>query len=311
MAWSSAALSSDETAWAAADYPLMAIQAIPLSPTLCKWVEEAVIGANDITVWVDRTDSNYPSRRAYDGLPGYVTKPSGAVADDVWYFCFDMAAAGIEFDSVFILNHNFHTANGGSPITGGLTLEISDDNDWAAFEGPFSSSPTTGDRIGDLDIHHTGSVPLRYSGVRYARLKISNSGNGNIVPEIGELFLGRRYQLASPPLNPFDPDALFDEQETTQTAGGIHHTTVFHRRRFELNAEYLLGASARAADAKAFFQNCRTSFVWIWEPNTDATAFQLMKKPEFLSLPSAGWTERSWKLESTEQGPETYFLDQE
>jgi hypothetical protein len=254
MAWSFADVSADEQTWMASDYPLLAVQTIPVSPTYKKWVESAVVGANNITNWVDRVLTGYPIRRAYDWYTQYPTRFNVATADTTWYLAFDFGSA-ITFDCAFLIGHNLKTVAATT-----VELAISDDNTFRTSLttiGDFGT-PTDDTRLQDLSLahaadggrtHDTGADagPNRYTA-QYAWLKIGKGVNFVVSADVGELVLGRRYQTKSNPLNPYDDISLHDERSDARTKGGVVHSTIYHQNRFDLDAEFLAWETARITD---------------------------------------------------------------
>lgn len=293
-------LAAWETTAFAADKPLIASQSIPTSPAYAKWVEVGQVGAGNITTWTDRTDSDFPIRRAYDGYPHLVTKTDATAANE-WYLAFDFGSA-IDFDCAFLIGTNMGTVN---PVT--LDLQVADDNAFSTNLKTIGTFTASNDRMQDY-VLSDGSGAARWTA-QYAWLKIARVAN--FTPEIGELILGRRRQMQSMPLNPFDPTSLHDEIGRSRSMGGISHTTVFHRRRFELSATFSEHEDTYINGLIGFWQECNNTFVWCWEPTTTPGGWNLMSKDADFDFPSEGWTERTVTLTGSEQGPEEYFLDQE
>ena len=77
MAHSSADLATYETTRLALDKPLVATQAIPISPAYAKWVDDAQVSSGSIATWSDRSTTTGPARYAYDGYPGFISTVSG------------------------------------------------------------------------------------------------------------------------------------------------------------------------------------------------------------------------------------------
>jgi len=289
--------------WRGADLPLLGVQKIPKSPSTAIWSEETAGTITD----TDRSDSSAPALRAYDSLVGLATYHAAATTDDVWYYVLDLGTT-VTIDYAAIIGHNFGTIGG---VT--ITLEIAND-------GAFSSNlktiatwttPTTDNRLIELTLKHTGTDALEYSGLQYARLKISKVGT-NITPQIGELILGKQYQLQHRPANGFDPTSLHGESEIVRTSGGVVYKTLRYDRRFDLNATLTEKDTNRVNDLINWYKNSGRGFIWIWEPNSAPNTWQFMiRDPDDLDLPSSNWQTRTLRLAAIEQGPEAYFMDQE
>lgn len=303
MAYSSAALAAYESARFALDKPVFLTQAIPISPTSAKWHNSGST--------TDRTDPDYPARRAYDGLPGFVTKPTTVSADKEWYYELGISAAGVEFDALAIIGHNLGTLHAGGALT--VTLEVSDAANFAgAVSVPITvTAGASNYRMLILDLHHTGAVPLRYSAVRYARIKIIR-GATNFTPEIGELLLLRRRQMKYAPSLPYDPTSLHSVSETARTMGGVNYRTSYASGFYHLSATLVSHESGYVADAIAAFRDTNYGthpFVWLPLPTSAPTSWYLLNidDPDF-DYPVEGLAKRTWQLEATEQGPENYYV---
>jgi len=316
VAWSFADVSADEQTWLAADYPLLAVQTIPIAPTHEKWIEDDVVGANDITSWTSRVDSDFPVLRSHDGYPGYVTKTDGVTTDSVWFLGFDLGVS-VTFDCAFIIGHNFGTA-----AVDAVTLEISDDNTFRTSLteiGDFGA-PSDDTRLVDLSLAHgadggrahdvgADAGPNRYTA-RYVWLKLDN-GAGDFVPQVGELVLAQRYQTKTQPSNPYDDIGLHDEVAASRTMGGVRHAVIHHQNRHDLIATFPAWEAARIADFKAWFKATRGNFVFIDKPTTAPAGWRMISKPTDLDMPSAGFTERTVSIFGEEQGTEAFFLENE
>lgn len=310
MAWSSAELSSTELALLAADKPLVAVNAFPVSPDYRKWIEGSV-GAFNVTTNTDRTDSDYPNNRSVDRFPHYVTKPSTGTVDTDWYFAIDTGASdAIEFDCAFVIGHNWDTLTNG-PLTT-ADLEIADSADFVTNKQKVGSFTLRGSdkRLQILSLYHTGATARRYTDVRYVRLVLC--AGGNIVPEIGELILGRRRQLEYKPDRPFDDKALRGEMAKATSAAGVTSSVIFHKNKHVLDSKYVLDSTTYASDWETFYQTCNASFVWLYDPSTYPNNWRMMHLDEYeLDMPLVGPGVRDAQIIATEQGPERFFLEEE
>ena len=319
MAWSFADLSSDYQAWLAADYPMLVVQALPVLPPYALWVRDADIASGNITTWADRSATAAPAYYAYDGEPGLKTYHSGAVTDDVWHYVVD-AGKEISIDCAMLIGGNWATL----ALTE-IRLSIADDNAFSTslttvtdFGG---SVPAADARMVSLELghdadggrtHDTGADagPNLYTA-RYFMFTFDKTGT-NIVPEVGELVLGRRYQCKTPPMNPWDKNVgLHDEISRVRTAGGVTRSTVYFENQYVLGATFPAWEDARVADFKEWFKASRGVFYWFAEPSSAPDEWRMITKPTDLSAPSAEWTERSLRISGEEQGPEEYFLENE
>lgn len=303
------AYSSDSTALAAvasyiaADKPFLGTQ-FKLTPSACTWHNSGST--------TDRTNSTYPSRRAYDGLPGLVTKPTTASADKVWYLSFVMPYPYVDIDFVGIIGHNFGSLHTDGALT--ITLEIDDASNFAtAISIPITVTTSTSNaRIMALSLKHTGSDALRYSSVRYCRLKIAR-GATNFTPEIGDLVLGRRVQMYHKPDVPYDVYARHSSAETTITHGGVIYRTTYYKGARILSAAWEEDNTTLHSDIESFISasDYKTRpFVWIENPNSAPASWHLMVADDvnhFMPL-DENPSKRVFELQATEQGPESHYL---
>jgi hypothetical protein len=301
MAWSSESLAAYETAQLALDKPLLAAQMIPVSPDYAKWSSFNDVQTGDITTWVDRSSTSQPARFAYDGRPGLITTTSGGYSN-IMFYSMDFGSL-IEFDSVFIIGHNF----GSLGLTVGVTIEVSDDN---AFTTNLTTvadfgSPSDDSRMASLSL--TGG---RISS-QFVRLGISNGGSGTIIPELGEIILGRRRQLEYKPQRPYDIYALSEESSITKSPNGVISKTVYSRRGRELTGDLWVTDDTYLADLVTFYRQCRGPFVWVENPNSAPSSWHFMMRDGPLSIPETNPGLRSYRLVADEQGPESMYLDVE
>lgn len=317
MAWSFTDLDSDYQTWLGKDYPILLAQVIPREPLYSKWVEEAQIVAGSIATWTDRSATANPALRAYDRLPGPLTKQSGT-NDDVWYYALDLNTT-YSFSWAGIINHNLGTLDLGNDVL----LQIADDNDFSTSlttVGNFGT-PTANDdtRLSDISLahdadggraHDTGADagPNVYTA-QYVWLKIDKTGT-NITPQIGELILGTRYQMRCNPQNPYDEDRLHDGA-TSIVTGSVTHKQYQYQNQFILDALFEAWETARIADFKSWFKQARGSFIWIPKPNSAPDNWYIISKQDDLAMPAAEFTERSVRITGAEQGPEATFLENE
>jgi hypothetical protein len=298
-----AVLASYETERFALDKPMCVVQAIPLSPTYAKWVDAGQIGAGSIATWTDRSATANPARRAYDGQPGFVTKHSGVTADDVYYYALDLGAE-YYFDCVLMIGHNAGTLG----LAQNLVVQTSDNN---AFTSNLTTvadfgKPANNDRLADLDL----TSSKRYLA-RYVWVKFDKTGT-NIIPEIGELILGRRRQLQYRPDMPYTLNSLHNETEQITTIGGVRHKAVYYRNQFVLNASFLVDGVTYAADWVSLFSDARGSFVWIDAPSSAPASWHLIDRdPDDLEMELIASSTYRANLAGYEMGPSGFFLKNE
>lgn len=306
--WTSAALASWESAAFAADMPVLGVNVLTSAAT-CVWNNEGT------TAGADHTATGYPVTNASDGLPHLPTKPTSGVANTM-YYVIDFGTGGVSFDFVALMGCNFATWL----PSGDVILELDNGADAAPNppnnpDGTFANvvevanfgQPTTNARLCDWDCHHTGSVPLRYSDVRYARLKLVN--NAAFAPEIGELIIGARCQLKNRPLNPFSKDGLSRQSEASKSASGVIQRVEHSAGAYEMRGNFKIADSTQVTNIRNWFVDSHCSFLWCWTPTAAGNTFHLMSQNnDDLSLMNQEWNEQDFTIDATEQGPERFYL---
>lgn len=303
MAWSSAALTADEIAYAAADKPiLVGIQALE-SPQTARWDSDGSLASGS-----DISATGYPARWSYDRRSAFPTKPNAGATNQ--YLTFRLNASPDDVDCAFIMGHNFGTIGG---LT--VTLEIADTNDFGGgtFKTIATWSPTTDARLASLSLHHTGAAALRYSGLSYVRLHTSG---GSHTPEVGELWLGRRRQLKHKPNEPYADYAnhFVSSQRVFETKSAVISTSVRHKGRRQLQAHINPSSSTYHDAVRNWFRDTNwgtRAFIWIENPSTAPASFNVMRleSPELYFPLIGGTAEREFTIKALEQGPD--FLDPE
>lgn len=192
MAWSSAALTAQEIADFAADYPIL------VGKTIGDSLADARMNTGGSLSSTDHAATGYAASNAFDRRASEITKPDANVT--TVYLMLDAGASPADVDMAMVIGHNFSSV--------GVTQVDLQVDDVPAFGGGGSTLQTvktwtTGftSRLAAYSLFHTGSAALRYSSARYWRLKIQMASG---VPTIGELWLGRRRQLSTAPIIPYD-----------------------------------------------------------------------------------------------------------
>lgn len=302
MAVSWAELAAWETAAIAANKPCMIINAInTLAPTHNIWSDDVnpVDGTN-------RTDPTYPVYCGYDGYPHLTTRPTGAYS--TWSYTFQFPSPGIEFDCIALIGHNF-----GTQAATGINLKIGTSKTFgtsytAKALGSFSG--LSDDRVCSFDLHHTGAVPLRYTDVRWVRIEVVKGSNW--IPQIGDLWLGRRYQLVNTPDNPFSKDRLISNSKTVESISGVKQRFTYSSGAYGLKANIKLNSATQTTNLRNWFLNQDGSFIWCWNPSSAPNAFNLMSQSaDELGLENEEWNCQDAVIEAVEQGPERFYLARE
>jgi hypothetical protein len=282
----------------AADKPLiMARNWLRLSTADAKW--------NTAGTWAaaDGSDADGPATYGFDDFDHLQTYPDDAAPPNTVYYVMNLGAESGEVDSVALKNHNLNSE--------GVTVAVEFDGT-AGPTGTFgtthtaaSSTPSSDKRVVFLDLHHTGSVPLRYTSVQYLRLKCTGT---TITPKIGEVIISRRRQLKHKALLPWDKSSKISNVGRFDTAGGIDHSYTFHKNRRILRGTLKAHEDDFIDDLDAFYETDTDGgtlpFLWIEDPNTDASDAHWVKlvNPDLI-YPLSGWTERNFQLHAREMGP--------
>ncbi len=310
MSGSSAALSASELAHVTAGHPiLVASNAIRDPVSDPRWVNSAAGNYTDD----DWTDSQYPTSFLYDGhghlrsRPAYAQMPYIYSGEGYWRLPFRIDP-DTDFDCAAIIGHNLGTI-GGSFI---VALQVDDRADFATALQIATWTPVTTDRrLSSVVLKHTGTDARRYSGYTYGRVILEHNNTDAFLPQIGEVWLGRRRQITHKPRIPYD-DASFDGRTIdVETESGAHVSYVQFRGRRTLAASIRTDDTTEIADIRSWFSEAdygMRHFLWIEDPSTPSTVnanTYLMRLSEMgrLTFPLGGPTHREWTLEALEVPP--------
>lgn len=309
MAWSSAALAAQETADFALDYPIL-IGSNPGDGLLdARW------NATGSLADANATASGYPATCGMDRKGNHLTKP--ATAGTTRYWMADLGTTPPDFDVAILFGHNL-----GAIGSGTAELSIADDNAFTSnlqVIGTFDPNPdTTTTRQVLTTLKHTGSDPLRYSGVRYVRLKFVFGASQT--PQFGELWLGRRRQLSSNFLLEAY-DNLSEQSENIRYVADDGSRTIYGKgsRARVAPVDMILGAnnSGEAGVHRSWWTDCdggSKPSVLILQPSSAPNTTAMIVDPEehvlyrpLLAIPSVGWEKRRWSAKFVET--DTFLAD--
>ena len=309
MAWSSTPISAADVALAAADKPIINGNSSfeHLASPGAQWRQSGSFASGS-----DETDAAFPTTRLYDRKTHLTSRPDSS--QTLWYLIADFDTSSSEeillatFDFLVILNHNL-----GSAAVDTLEVEIANNNDFTGSPATILSvGPiTTSKRLVFLDLDHTATGPRRYTGLRFLRIKLQNSTG--FLPEIGEVYFGRRRQLKHKPRVPWDPSSLHSDAETFVSRSGIRTTFARHVGRRDITARINPSEDAFKNDIVDWFRDTgygTKPFIWIDDPNSEPEKAALVKlDEEDLDFPLLGPTEREISIVAREQGP--HFVEAE
>lgn len=135
-------------------------------------------------------------------------------------------ADNVEWDTLLLLNHNFHSL--GSTLVADFDLSDDDDFDPRRSPAPCTFSTFTNGRrrmaYGGLGVYRFASA-----SVMRLRLRFTDASTFATIPRIGEVWLGRRRQLSYMSNEPWDPHHYRAKVDDHEPDGG-------HRVRAALNA---------------------------------------------------------------------------
>ena len=307
MAYSAAALASAETTGFSADKPMMVVQQAG-SPADAHWTTTGNHTGTDVTLAAE------PATRAYDEIGNLVTSTTGVAATSPKYFNFNFTTA-IAFDVLLITGHNLNSIS----VTS-VALEIADDAAYSSNKieiAKYTISGTTDNRILITNLNSAGGsstysgvgTAQRYSGVEYARLVVTHSSSKD--PEIGEIWLGHRYQLQRNPDIPWNNKNEASLAADYVSNSGITKRYTFYRGQALRTFQASIAAAAEITVIDGWFNAINEGtrpFVYIETPSSSAQAIIVMLDDAGLSFPLVGPTERRLAFSMTEQPP---FLSRE
>ena len=310
MAYSAAALTSAETTGFTNDKPMFVVQQAGTA-------SDAHFTSDGEHVDTDKTDSSFPAARAYDDLGSLLTKYASASASDSTKYYNFYFATGITFDTVIILGHNFNSLS----LTT-AAIEIADSEDFSSNQkriAAFTISGGSADSrfaIFNLNSESGGTAysssgtAQRYSNVQYVRLKLTKS-SGSYIPEVGEIILGRRYQLQRNPDLPYNNKNEQSLVSDYVSNSGITKRYTFYRGQAVRAFQASISASAEITVIEDWFNDINEGtrpFVYVETPSSSPKSQLMILDDAGLSFPLVGPTERRLAFGMTEQPP---FLSRE
>lgn len=202
MAWYTIGIGAVAQAAFAANEPVFIPNGL-LRATSINWQNASFTNINDLY---------FPTYHAVDGYGGSITKPDMTGSPTEVNLVFQIPT-DVEFDSIIILNHNFNDI-------GALnSIKVQVDNA-STFSGPHT--------IGSIPAPSSGNPRLvafdssfYVSGGDYLRLQLIATTAFSAAPQLGQLIVGRRIQLASKPDDPWAPERAVSEQEINIGDNGV------------------------------------------------------------------------------------------
>lgn len=302
MAWSSAELSATELSRFVADKPIIGVNAL-----ISGYVANGGVWSKGVTGTISSTqeeDADGPVEHVFDGMTHLQSYPDETNTTG-WTLA--IRTTPIEFDFVALINTNFATHSFGT-----TTVQIADNSAMSTNLQTIGAIGEADGRRVDFTLFHTGSVARRYSNVEYIRLTLASPSPAQI-PKIGEIILGRRYQLKRQPDRPFDDHALSGDVVRSTSASGVITSTERSFGAYNLSGNWPIEDTSDQDDIIAWHKAIRGGahpFFWCRQPTTAPHSFRYMYLDEArLDFPQTGPNVRPLSLAATEQGP--HYLAEE
>ena len=243
---------------------------------------------------------------------GYDAWTSGGKAETVKNYNFDFGStAEISFDTLLLLNHNMsNSAN--------VVLEIADNDTYSSNKIEIARHVSTGltdtgrwlitnlNSEGAGSTYSAGGTAQRYSSVRYARLVVVDR-----YADVGEIFLGYRYQLQRNPDLTWNNKNEVSNVTDFQSNTGLTKRYVLYRGQAVRSVSMGMGDSAEITVVDNWFNDINEGtrpFVWIDTPSSGAEARLMLLDEAGLNFPLVGPFERTLQFSTAEQPP---FLSRE
>ena len=240
---------------------------------------------------------------------GFSAYSSGGKFTTVKFYNFYFSPS-ISFDTLCITGHNLNSLGAIS-----VSLEIADSNTYGSNLkeiAKYTVSGSTDNRIlitnlnsaGGSSTYSSSGTAQRYSSVVYARLKIIHVTT--TVPQIGEIFLGTRYQLQRNPDIPWNNKNEFSSVTDFTALTGIVKRYVAYRGQAVRNFRASIAASAEITVIDNWFNAINEGtkpFLYIETPSSAADARIMILDDAALRFPLVGPSERVLEFSMTEQPP--------
>lgn len=274
------------------------------------------------TAGADVTDTNNgPTRFLYEGRGSPRSKPLvQSPAVNTYYLHFELrqgADAKHTIDTFAALNHNFDTLAAGIANTINFTVVVADDGNYSTGFRQIARWTNYSSKA-RLVQRSLGAAPSneRYTNVRYLRIQIDSAANftTGLVPEIGEVVLGRRRQMPwGPTIGEYDDVELETLAADNEFPTGDIYTVVHAERRAVFNLRFQphgldVGSGLNWDDElRAWFREGgdKDTFLYFDKPNTAPTQAHWVKlsREHRLYMPYQGPFDRDVRFTLVEQAP--------
>ena len=294
------ALHANEIALVTNNKPVLIASNAVESAATAKWLT-----TDNLTTGTDRVLSTAPIKQVYDRHLHLQSQPGTSPTSGTWYLSFDLGASVAAYDCAIIAGHNFGTI--GSLTT--CTIEIGTSATFGSVTTIATFTPGTSNK---RLVSFFGS---RYSGEQFVRLKMVKGSD--IIPKIGEFWLGRRRHL------PYNFDTSLDDLRTSsevvafRSRSGVQTNYVMSRGQQRRSGTLLLDDTATrtgflASDTteeetiKSFWSECNQgtkAVMFCALPAAAPADVQLMNQNPELDFSLVGPTTRRLNLDLHEAAP--------
>jgi hypothetical protein len=250
----------------------------------------------------DETAAGFPTKRIYDKHSHLITKPAtpGAGSYDNWNLAMDLGAGHGHFDVVMISGHNFGTIGDVDTV-----VQVASSN---AFSDAFSiagTTPTTNKRMVFLVLESSGEA-ARWTDARYLRINMNSGVGANFIPEIGEVWVGRRRHLPYKFDNQLQDKRTQSEVTQFTSRSGITTSYSYSQGRAIREGTMRIDAAADISTVDSWWSESSYGadpFLWIEEPGTTPANCHVMTCNPELHFSLVGPTARALDLSMRENGP--------
>lgn len=237
---------------------------------LGKWAATEDTGATDIAA------TGFPASRALDGYWTRPTKPAAGATDSFLLFL----TAGATVDACVVLGHNFQDA--GASVT--VELATADDATFSTNRAAIASLTKTWSDDRRAVLLAGGS---RYTNVDRLSLKITTGAA--FVPEVSEVFVGQRIQVATQPLPPYDDRALAADVRKHRGSSGI--VTLVKRATGQLvtRVKLLLDGEDERTSLRSYFSGSdygSQPFVFVPKPQSEPQRAYVLEPIDNFAVPN-------------------------
>lgn len=255
----------------------------------------------------DSSDPDFPTFAASDLKFHPVTKPDAFAV--TWYLVMSLRAAA--FNVIVIGGDNF-----GLHTSGSITMNVQIAND-----GFFTTDLLTVATTGPLAVGDVGRrvflslepfvIDGEYINVNNLRLEITGLA-GTFIPEIGEVWLGSRRQMAQFGLIPWDPATFESEIVDTVAKTGVVTRYEFHHGRADTTLVLNPAADVDKDRVNGFWEDCNFGalpVLYVPQPGSQVDrAYVMHATPPRMEAPTVGPFEQRMTIALRETAP---FLSNE